>query len=401
MKTMRAEIAKRFFFVALLVVIMTCLKCVSVMAAQEITVPEGVYRVKAINGNSSGQYLTYSKDSNRDKKLQFHSLVDFEYIDPELLFNNPDYELDQLWLIQRTPANDNSYYIWEYESYCTGGSNMRLFKVKKPNGDTPVYCETGADNGPDYYTSFKFYRESGSTAYSNLTIRPAGFENYRLNRHKEVRVFDSDIIYVNANNDNDTANKLWKLEPFAELEARYEDPNGKYLYSENFLLDGRWKIASYVPPLGEDQGFFGWHLYGGGNTLYQSGQEMPPSKYGVTLIADIRTVPTTVNTKAAAPSLSAKKNGKVTITWDEFRSKMKKKSFWKKAKLIEVQYSTNKNFKKNTKTKTIKKGTINKKSAKTKLTKLKRGKTYYVRVRLWDGVSKYSKWSKTVKVKTK
>jgi hypothetical protein len=131
MKTMRAEIAKRFFFVALLVVIMTCLKCVSVMAAQEITVPEGVYRVKAINGNSSGQYLTYSKDSNRDKKLQFHSLVDFEYIDPELLFNNPDYELDQLWLIQRTPANDNSYYIWEYESYCIGGSNKCLFRVKK------------------------------------------------------------------------------------------------------------------------------------------------------------------------------------------------------------------------------------------------------------------------------
>ena len=87
-----------------------------------------------------------------------------------------------------------------------------------------------------------------------------------------------------------------------------------------------------------------------------------------------------------------------------------KKSFvakWKKASGVtgyEIQYSTDKKFKKNVKVKTVKKAKTTKLSVK----KLKSGKKYYVRIRSYktikiSGKNKkyYSKWSaaKTVKVK--
>ncbi len=60
----------------------------------------------------------------------------------------------------------------------------------------------------------------------------------------------------------------------------------------------------------------------------------------------------------------------------------------------ELQYSTNKSFKKNVKTKTVKKG----ETTKTTITNLKSYKKYYIRVRAYtDGVG-YGKWSKKVHV---
>lgn len=71
---------------------------------------------------------------------------------------------------------------------------------------------------------------------------------------------------------------------------------------------------------------------------------------------------------------------------------------WKKnttGKGYEVQYSTNKKFKKGTKTVKIKKNTTD----KTTIKKLKK-KTYYVRIRTANGKA-YSAWSKTKTVKVK
>ncbi|MBR4759222.1 MAG: fibronectin type III domain-containing protein, partial [Lachnospiraceae bacterium] len=74
---------------------------------------------------------------------------------------------------------------------------------------------------------------------------------------------------------------------------------------------------------------------------------------------------------------------------------------WKKisgAKGYEIQYSTKKNFKKNSKTKTTKK-------VKYTIKSLKKKKTYYVRVRAYKtdvaGKKVYGKWSKVKKVKVK
>lgn len=74
---------------------------------------------------------------------------------------------------------------------------------------------------------------------------------------------------------------------------------------------------------------------------------------------------------------------------------------WKKVKAsgYEIQYSTSKNFKKNTKTVTVKKS---RKTAMVK--KLKSGKTYYVRIRAYskvNGKKYYGTWSNVTKVKVK
>ena len=75
-------------------------------------------------------------------------------------------------------------------------------------------------------------------------------------------------------------------------------------------------------------------------------------------------------------------------------------STFKKAKYIEIEYSTDKRFQTIDGIKIIKKGTI-KKNTKSTISKLKSNKTYYVRARLWDGNTVFSKWSKSVKVKSK
>lgn len=81
----------------------------------------------------------------------------------------------------------------------------------------------------------------------------------------------------------------------------------------------------------------------------------------------------------------------------------KKKSIvlkWKKqnvqTKGYQIQYSTNKNFKSNTKTVTIKKN----KTTSYTIKKLKAKKKYYVRIRTYKGKC-YSEWSKKKSVKTK
>ena len=106
----------------------------------------------------------------------------------------------------------------------------------------------------------------------------------------------------------------------------------------------------------------------------------------------------------------------VTVTLDLKETSIKKLTAgkkkitikWKKQKKntdgYEIQYSTNKKFKKAVKTVTVKN---NKKNTKT-IKKLKRGKKYYVRIRTYKNVSSngqiirvYSDWSKKKGVKVR
>lgn len=109
----------------------------------------------------------------------------------------------------------------------------------------------------------------------------------------------------------------------------------------------------------------------------------------------------TKSIKKAAPSLTARKKGEISINWAKLRNKIKSSKVWKDAKYIEIQYSTDKEFLKNVKTKKIRKGTVNKAKARSTLSKLKRKKTYYIRARLISKKGVYSNWSRTVKTKTK
>jgi hypothetical protein len=107
------------------------------------------------------------------------------------------------------------------------------------------------------------------------------------------------------------------------------------------------------------------------------------------------------NVKTADPALSAAGNGKINIIWTAFRRKMQISKVWKKTKYVEIQCSTDKNFKKNVIKKKVAKGTLTKENSKTAISRLKKGKTYYLRIRLTDGEGNYTKWSNVKEIKTK
>ena len=97
----------------------------------------------------------------------------------------------------------------------------------------------------------------------------------------------------------------------------------------------------------------------------------------------IKKTPASVKTKV--------QKNKVTVSWKKLNKTDKNYS---KVKNIQVQYSTDSKFKKNCVTKKVAK-------SKTKLVlKLKKKKTYFIRVR-YVGKDGYSKWTKAKRVKTK
>ena len=93
------------------------------------------------------------------------------------------------------------------------------------------------------------------------------------------------------------------------------------------------------------------------------------------------------------------KKNKLFVKWDKLRNKYKDTDIWKNAEKIEIQYSTDKEFEKKVKKKIIKKGTVDKKKAISKLSKLKIKKTWYIRARLIDADGVYTNWSKVKKIK--
>lgn len=105
--------------------------------------------------------------------------------------------------------------------------------------------------------------------------------------------------------------------------------------------------------------------------------------------------PITITQKASVskPKAGAKT---ITVSLKKIKKTKKNKSSVKKIKKVQVQYSTDRTFQTNVKTKT---GGINK--TKLKIKGLKKNTTYYVRVRYSDNKGGYSKWSKIQKVKTK
>ena len=99
----------------------------------------------------------------------------------------------------------------------------------------------------------------------------------------------------------------------------------------------------------------------------------------------------TVTVKPQKPAVAGLKNSaskKMTVKWKKIRS----------ATGYELQYATNRGF-----TKGLKKARITKASTVSKvIKKLKKGKTYYVRIRTYkkvNGKKLYSGWSKVKKLK--
>ena len=100
--------------------------------------------------------------------------------------------------------------------------------------------------------------------------------------------------------------------------------------------------------------------------------------------------------KVPSQTKPKKGKGKATIKWKKFKKTKKTKAIWKQINNIEVQYSTDSAFPKNTTTSVI----IGKTKTKLVVKGLQKG-TYYSRLRYTDGANGYSNWSKIKKVTIK
>ena len=108
---------------------------------------------------------------------------------------------------------------------------------------------------------------------------------------------------------------------------------------------------------------------------------------------DKKTEKITISKRPSSVKAKAKKS-KVTVSWKKIKKNKAGKKLLKQIHSIQIQYSTDKTFKKDVRTKTVGK-------KKTKVTlKLQKKTTYYIRVR-YKAADGFSKWSKVKKVKTK
>ena len=326
MMTLGARKARRLLFLALSVLLLTCFSCVSALAATRVNIEEGTYYIKAINGNAKGKVLYWDENaSDQNTSMMFESC-------------GGSHADNEVWFITRNRSFNDYYGIYLAKDYSGNKDKSKRIEIDNLTGRDKPYIPFMDDlyifstKGPHVFCGafsnqddgFYFVCEKGDDYSTNLTIRSRE-NNYTFNRHKEVKIFHHDLIYVNANKDNDTNNKLWELVP-----VNYERN-----MSQNSL------------------------------------------------------------------SLTAQNSGRVNIDWEKFRDRIKNSEVWKNAKYIEIQYGTDKDFIKNTKIKTVEKGTVNKSKAKTALSKLDKNTIYYVRARLVDGDGVNSNWSKSIKIKTK
>ena len=318
MKRQKIGITGNLLFMLFLAIMTLALTGGSVMAGEKVSIKEGTYYIKAVNGNAKGQVLYWNEDADDQNICMMFEPCGGKHAENEI------------WYITKNRNFDDYYGIYLYRTYTGNKDKSNRIEIDNLTGrDQPYLLST---KGPHVFCgpysnqddAFEFIRESGDNNLKNLSIWSRD-DRYRFNRHKVIRAFRSDIIYVNANKDNDTNNKLWELVP-----VNYE-------------------------------------------------RNLDTTKLSVT----------------------AAQNGALKINWDKFRNKVKNSSAWKNAKYIEIQYSTDKEFLKNVKTKKIQKGTVNKERAKSKLSSLKIQNTYYLRARLVDQNGTATNWTKTVTIKPK
>ena len=206
MKTFKNGTAKRFLIGLFFALMMTALTSVSALAAQKVSIAEGAYYIKAVNGNAKGQVLYWNEDaSDQNTSMMFEKQGG----------KHADYEI---WYITKNRNFDDYYGIYLYKDYTGNKDYSKRIEIDNLTGrDQPYLTST---KGPHVFCgafgnqddAFYFVCESGNNFSTNLTIRSHD-DNYTFNRHKEVKLFHDDLIYINANKDHDTSNKLWELVP--------------------------------------------------------------------------------------------------------------------------------------------------------------------------------------------
>ncbi len=191
----------------------------------------------------------------------------------------------------------------------------------------------------------------------------------------------------------------WKKDAFT---INWKNEDGTVLETDQYVKSGTIPTYDGVTPTKFSDGktyysFAGWSpavtavtgdatytaVYT--SSTYISAEDVTVSDEDVTAIT-ISKRPVSVRTKV--------KKNKVTVSWKKIANKKKTKALRKQIKAIEVQYSTDREFKNNVGSKFV-----GKKKTKVKL-KLERKTVYYIRVR-YVGADGVSKWSKVKRVRTK
>jgi len=140
------------------------------------------------------------------------------------------------------------------------------------------------------------------------------------------------------------------------------------------------------------------HSYGAWRTTKKATETVAGQKVRNCTVCGAGEVGAVAKLKPSLPAVSIKKPAAAkkaaVIKWKKLSKKNQKK-----IASIQIQYSTDKNFRKGVKTATVKKTAVSK-----KITKLKSKKKYYVRIRAYKKDKKgvhVSKWSKVMAVKIK
>ncbi len=232
--------------------------------------------------------------------------------------------------------------------------------------------------------------------------------DYTISYSNNVNAGTATVTVSGINHFNGSISKEFTIEP-AELSVKIKPDKEKYEYtgaeikpsvqvtktSDNQLLtEGTDYTVSYSNNVNEGTGTVtvtGINNYTGTTSI--SFSIVKASQSGTEKQKETAKEKITITTKPSSVKAKVKKN-KVTVSWKKIKKNKAGKKLLKQTKSIQVQYSTDKKFKKGVTTKNVGK-------SKTKVTlKLKRKTTYYIRVS-YKGDNGYSKWSSVKKVKTK
>ena len=164
MDTKKSGITKRFLFAILFAVIATAFTGISAMAEQQVSIQEGTYYIKAINGNANGQVLYWSeKASDQNTSMMFESCGG----------KNADYEV---WYITKNRNFDDYYGIYLAKDYYGDKDYCKRIEIDNLTGRDQPYLTSST--GPHVFCgafgnqddAFQFFCQSGTSSYTNLII---------------------------------------------------------------------------------------------------------------------------------------------------------------------------------------------------------------------------------------
>ncbi|MDD6728392.1 MAG: fibronectin type III domain-containing protein [Eubacteriales bacterium] len=286
--------------------------------------------------------------------------------------------------------------------------------IALPNGDPVTSYYQAYMGGALYSTDYSFYSVVDAQSISKVTYAAAYYDNTYANS-VGVGIFtcgDESYAYVvysslpafapytNFTDTNVTAS-VNTLVSNIELEFEGKINQKRCYYTLNSYLYCPKGCGSDDIPISNDQ--VTYKSSKSSVAKVKNGKLYPKKNGNYKFTVTLKSNPAV--TASSNQSVSGLDNPAITVTYAKSTKSKKMTLKWKKditdASGYEIQYATDKKFKKNKKTVVVK----GKKNASKTISKLKSKKTYYVRVRAYldqgSGEKIYGGWSKVKAIKVK